>query len=149
MAYVRHIVSPDKFLVEEGISRYRFVTEKKKDEPTRTRRAAPARRGCRRPPDSRRRNEQAGTEPRTTLTPVASGLYPPRFAAPVRPGARTATGLTKPGWPRPHPQPPALWSGPGCARSTLSPAAHVPEPRIDRSIHPSLRDGIGVALQPL
>ena len=92
-----------------------------------------------------RRNEQAGTEPRTTLP---CGLYPPRFAAPVRPGDRTATDLMQPGWPRPHPPTPSTVEprrSPALVRAEDTPAAHVPEPRIDRST----RDGIGVALQPL
>jgi hypothetical protein len=61
--------------------------------------------GARRPPDSRRRSEQA---PNHALHSTGGTLaYPilPRFAAPVRPEARTATGLMQPGWPVYTPNP--------------------------------------------
>ena len=50
------------------------------------------------PPDSRRRSEQ-------TPNHALRKAYRPRFAAPVRPKVRTATGLMQPGWPVHPPTP--------------------------------------------
>jgi hypothetical protein len=152
MTYIRRIiVSPNKFLVEKGdfittwrevIFRYGYIRlsfRDEKDEPTRTRRVP------QRAADAGRRRRilaGAASKHRTPhyTTPVAS--YPPRFAAPVRPGARTATGLTQPGWPRPHPPTPSTVeprrSRPWPARSTLRPRTYQKSRTPDRSLDPSL-----------